>query len=76
MLGVISVLSWFFYHQEKSVLLREVQRHGLALAENLAYNAEYSLLFRDVEAVDKLIDGVVLDRDVLFGSWGEGYHRN
>lgn len=48
------------------MLLREVQRHGLALAENLAYNAEYSLLFRDVEVLDKLIDGVVLNRDVLF----------
>ncbi|MCP4400719.1 MAG: HAMP domain-containing protein [bacterium] len=66
MLSVISGLSWFFYHQEKSMLLGELQRHGLALAENLAYNAEYSLLFRDVDVLEKLVDGMVQDRDVLF----------
>ena len=66
MLSVISGLSWFFYHQEKSLLLGELQRHGLALAENLSYNAEYSLLFRDVDALEKLVDGMVQDRDVLF----------
>ena len=66
MLSVISGLSWFFYQQEKSMLLGELQRHGLALAENLAYNAEYSLLFRDIEVLEKLVDGMAQDRDVLF----------
>ncbi|PID58862.1 hypothetical protein CSB45_02360 [candidate division KSB3 bacterium] len=66
MLSVVSVLSWFFYHQEKSLLFSELQRHGLALAENLAYNAEYSVLFRDLDVLEKLLDGIVQDRDVLF----------
>ncbi len=48
------------------MLFREVQRHGLALAENLAYNAEYNVLFLDVDVLEKLVEGVVQDRDVLF----------
>ncbi len=50
------------------MLFRELQRHGLSLAENLAYNSEYSLLFLDQEVLDKLGHGVGQDRDVLFAA--------
>lgn len=65
-LCIIGAVSWFFYLQERAVLLRELKRHGRALAENLAYNSEYSLLFRDTENLQKLTAGVVQDRDVQF----------
>jgi len=48
------------------MLFHEIQRHGLSIAENLAYNAEYSVLFLDVEVLEKLVEGVMQDRDVLF----------
>ncbi|MBD3309369.1 HAMP domain-containing protein, partial [candidate division KSB3 bacterium] len=67
-LCVIGAVTWFFYHQQRSILLRELQRHGLSLAENLAYNSEYGLLFVDVDNLKKLVDGVMQDKDVLFAS--------
>ena len=63
---VIGVVAWFAYQQGKSVLIRELQRHGVSLAENLAYNSEYSVLFSDVEGLTKLVDGVAQDEDVLY----------
>lgn len=47
-------------------MFRELQRHGFSLAENLAYNAEYGLLFDDRDLLEKLADGAMQDRDVLF----------
>ncbi len=66
MFGVIGGMTWFFYHQERLLMFRELQRHGFSLAENLAYNAEYGLLFKDNDILGKLADGVMQDRDVLF----------
>ncbi len=65
-LCVIGAVTWFFYLQERAVLLRELKRHGRSLAENLAYNSEYSLLFLDADNLKKLADGVVQNRDVRF----------
>ena len=66
MLGVIGGMTWFFYHQERLLMFRELQRHGFSLAENLAYNAEYGMLFKDNDLLEKLADGAIQDRDVLF----------
>ena len=66
MLGVIGALAWFFYDQERSLMLREFQRHGFSLAENLSYSAEYGILFNDNDILEKLADGVMKDRDMLF----------
>jgi signal transduction histidine kinase len=63
---IIGSVAWFIYQQGKSVLIRELQRHGISLAENLAYNSEYGLLFSDVEGLTKLVDGVAQDEDVLY----------
>lgn len=65
-LCLIGGVTWFFYRQQYAVLSGEVQRHGRALAENLAYNSEYGLLFLDVNGLGKLVDGVAQDRDVQF----------
>jgi signal transduction histidine kinase len=65
-LCVIGAVTWFFYHQEQSVLIVELQRHGVSLAENLAYNSEYGLLFTDVDGLNKLADSAVQDKDVLY----------
>lgn len=65
-LCVIGAVTWFSYQQGKSVLIGEVQRHGMSLTENLAYNSEYDLLFSDVEGLTKLVDGVAQDKDVLY----------
>jgi signal transduction histidine kinase len=65
-LCVIGAITWFSYHQEQSVLIVELQRHGISLAENLAHNSEYGLLFTDVDGLTKLADGVVQDKDVLY----------
>ncbi|MDY0094333.1 MAG: HAMP domain-containing protein, partial [Candidatus Vecturithrix sp.] len=65
-LCLIGAVTWFFYRQQYAVLSGELQRHGRALAENLAYNSEYGLLFLDLNGLEKLVDGVVQDRDVQF----------
>jgi signal transduction histidine kinase len=65
-LCVVGAVAWFSYQQGESVLIGELQRHGVSLAENLAYNSEYGLLFDDVEGSKKLVDGVVQDEDVLY----------
>ncbi len=65
-LCVIGVVTWFFYNRERTVLLRELKRHGLALTENLAYNSEYNLLFFDIDSLKKLVNGVVQNKDVQF----------
>ena len=65
-LCLIGAVTWFFYRQQYTVLSGELQRHGRALAENLAYNSEYGLLFLDLDGLGKLVDGVVQDRDVQF----------
>ena len=65
-LCLIGGVTWFFYRQQYAVLSGELQRHGRALAENLAYNSEYGLLFLDINGLEKLVDGVAQDRDVQF----------
>ncbi len=65
-LCVVGAVTWFSYYQGKSVLIGELERHGISLAENLAYNSEYGLLFTDVEGLAKLVDGVAQDKDVLY----------
>lgn len=67
-LCLIGGVTWFFYRQQYAVLSGELQRHGRALAENLAYNSEYGLLFLDLNGLEKLVDGVVQDRDVQFAA--------
>ena len=63
---VIGAVAWFAYQQGKSVLIGELQRHGRALTENLAYNSEFGLLFSDVDNLTKLVNGVAQDEDVLY----------
>ena len=66
MLCVIGVVTWYFLRQQRTVLFQELQRHGLSLTENLAYNSEYGLLFSDVGVLEKLVEGVVQNKDVQF----------
>lgn len=63
---VIGAVSWFAYRQGETVLLRELQKHGVSLTENLAHNSEYGLLFSSLDILTKLVESVARDEDVLY----------
>ncbi len=58
-------LSWYFLRQTERVLTRELQRRGLSLVTNLAYNSTYGVLIEDTEILQNLIKGVLHEDSVL-----------
>lgn len=65
-LMVGGALSWYFLRESEEVLAAELQRRTLALTTNLAYNSRYGIITEDEIILQRLIDGLIRDDDVIY----------
>jgi nitrogen-specific signal transduction histidine kinase/HAMP domain-containing protein len=61
-----AILAVSAYMDEKVVLQREAQARYDSIATNLAFNAEYGALTRNIPVLDQLLKGVKREEDVNF----------
>jgi len=59
-------LGWFFIGRTKSALEENLQRRGMSLAKNLAYNSTYGVSIEDTGVLDRLIKGIAEESDVAY----------
>lgn len=64
MLFLSMVLTYTIIVHERKEIRKELEKRGISLAENLAYNSEYNVLINDEDGLNNLIDGVLRDEDV------------
>ena len=60
------VLSWYFLSRGEDILRGELEKRGLSLARNLAFNSRYGLLTEDPVILRRLIDGVLQEESVVY----------
>lgn len=61
-----SLLSGFFFKRTQEALEDELERRGLSLAKNLAYNSIYGVSMEDARALDRLVKGMLEEGDVAY----------
>src|SRR4030042_1793406 len=66
LITAIVVLSFFMINHEKVIIHADLKERGLALASNLAYNAEYGVLTANTSILSRLIAGMIVQPDVVY----------
>jgi signal transduction histidine kinase len=59
-------LGLFFLKSKEIDYLGFLQERGIALSRTLAFNAEFGILTKNAENLDKLIQGVMMETDVTY----------
>ena len=52
----------------RGIIVTSALQRAETIGHNYAFNAEFGLLLRDAQALDKVTEGVLLDQDVVFAS--------
>ncbi len=65
-IAVCTGLSWYFIRQQAQLLTRTLTDTGLLLVNNLAHNSRYAIITEDLTDLDKFIDGVMEDDEVVY----------
>ncbi|UCD83770.1 MAG: HAMP domain-containing protein [Deltaproteobacteria bacterium] len=64
---IVSLMfSWLFLGQARRDQSAQFERRAQSLAENLAYNSEFGVLTGDRLSLEKLLDGILSQDDVIF----------
>lgn len=67
MLVVLIVIgNWIAFQQTRTMLLNELEKRGLWITRNLAYNSWYGLLTHNKGWIDDIVTGVLHEDDVLY----------
>jgi len=64
--AAVFTFSWFFIHHERSVITQALLERTKSLATNLAFNSQYGVLARDTRGLNKMVTGVVMEKDMLY----------
>jgi methyl-accepting chemotaxis protein len=59
-----TALIWISYNTAKRELTRESSARFNSITNNLAFNAEYGVLTQNAQTLDKILDGVMEEKDV------------
>ena len=65
MLLGVSLMSLSLYHDNRAIRT-ELLKRGRVAVDNLAYNAEYATLIGDTTALADFLDGVMVEKEVLY----------
>jgi PAS domain S-box-containing protein len=65
-IGVAAILGLFFINHEKKIIHSNLERIGVVLASNLAYNAEYGVLTSSPSLLSNLLEGVTKQPQVSY----------
>jgi signal transduction histidine kinase/CheY-like chemotaxis protein len=65
-LAVGAIVSWHFLHRTQEVLTGELRKRAMSLTKSLAHSSKYGILTEDVVLLRELLDGILLEDDVLF----------
>ena len=60
------LLSIILLGVERGRTVAEIKGKGEALAQNLAFNSEYGILSGNIEALDRLVDSLIKEKDVVY----------
>lgn len=60
------LLGWFFVRHETSAISKELNERAEVIIKNFAYNCEYGMLVKDNEELNRLLKGVVKEKDIAF----------
>jgi methyl-accepting chemotaxis protein len=61
-----TALIWISYNTARRELTRESSARFDSIANNLAFNSEYGVLTQNAQTLDKILDGVMEEKDVNF----------
>ncbi|MBD0305465.1 MAG: HAMP domain-containing protein [Nitrospiraceae bacterium] len=64
--AVCSGLSWYFIEQQGQSLMRGLTDTGVLLVKNLAHNSRYATIIEDETGLEKFIDGVMENDEVVY----------
>ncbi len=64
MILLSGILAYTLIIHEKREIQKELEKRGISLSRNLAFNCEYGVLIKDKSGLNNLIDGVLRDEDV------------
>ncbi|MBN1521683.1 MAG: HAMP domain-containing protein, partial [Candidatus Aureabacteria bacterium] len=63
---IVAALGYLFLTTLKHIYQSELEKRGDALCNNLAFNSRYEMFIRDDEAMKSLLDGILLEEDIIF----------
>lgn len=63
-----AMLTYYFIESEKRIIFGNLERQGIALVNNIAYNSEYGLLTENEGILEDLLEGVMQQPDVVYCS--------
>lgn len=59
-------LGWFFVHHETNAITKELDGRASAITRSFAHNCEYGMLVRNIDELNRLLIGVVKEKDITF----------
>ena len=65
-IGVCSVLSWYFVDQQKTSMELALRKTGTLLIKNLVHNGRYSLITQDEDSLRQVVDGALSVDEVVY----------
>ncbi len=66
--AVSSLAFWRSYASGKDLLVKESIARFESITNNLAFNAEYGVLTKNTQTLEKIVKGIMQEKDVSFGS--------
>ena len=65
-IGVCSILSWYFVDQQKKSMESALRKTGTLLIKSLVHNGRYSLITQDKDFLQQVVDGALRVDDVVY----------
>ncbi len=59
-------LAWFFIQHETNSLKTELDERANTIINNLAYNSEFGVLVGDTESLNRLLQGIINEKDISY----------
>ncbi len=60
----VSLLSGYHVYESQKILSQEMEKRGVAIAQNLAYNSKYGVMINNRDILKQLLVGIVQEEDV------------
>ncbi len=62
----VVTLGWIFVRHEATAIRSELDERANTIVNNLAYNSEFSVLVGDRESLQRLVEGIMKEKDVMY----------
>jgi two-component system NtrC family sensor kinase len=62
----VVILGWIFVRHETRAIRTELDERANTIVNNLAYNSEYGVLVGDKESLQRLLEGIMKEKDMMY----------